>query len=232
MNEQQAKEIVDRVIGQIFGFQNPLTLEQVQQKFAFDIRLPQQVFDYTNNQVTWAASTNPTKFISFENMQNFEQDHFMQAPQQINSIEDVIAAWGKVNAFATERTIDTQNVGQSDCVYFSENVWRSVDVSRSKNVVFSDGIQDGCEFIVASQRSQSSSFCMRLEDSSSCSNSFGVNWSNNVTNSFMIQDAKDLSDCMFCAHLSGKRFCIANMQYSEEEYKRIKDLVVRWILTN
>lgn len=43
MDEVAAKELVDRIIGQIFGFQNPLTLEQVKEKFAFDIRLPHEV---------------------------------------------------------------------------------------------------------------------------------------------------------------------------------------------
>ena len=42
----------------------------------------------------------------------------------------------------------------------------------------------------------------------------------------------DISDCMFCSHISGKRFCIANMQFSEEEYKRLKELVIRWVLTS
>jgi hypothetical protein len=38
-------------------------------------------------------------------------------------------------------------------------------------------------------------------------------------------------DCLFCSHLSGKRFCIANMQFEEEEYYKIKEQVVRWVLT-
>ncbi len=232
MNEQQAKEIVDRVIGQIFGFQNPLTLDQVQQKFAFDVRLPQQVFDSETNEPTWAASTNPTKFITLKNSWEKPEGSWIQPTQPLNSIEDVVNAWNRVNATTTEREIDSVNVAQSDSVYFSENVFRSTDISHSKNIVFSDGIQNGCEYIVAGQRSQASTFCLRLEDSNSCSNSFGVAWSNNITNSFLIQDCKDLSDCMFCSHLNTKRFCIANMQFDEAEYHRIKDMVIRWILTN
>ena len=61
MDATQAKEILDKIIGQIFGYQNPLTLEQAMTKFAFDLRLPQQVYDGTTNESTWASSINPTR---------------------------------------------------------------------------------------------------------------------------------------------------------------------------
>ncbi len=232
MNEDKAKEIVDKVIGQIFGFQNPLSLDQIYQKFAFDIRLPQQVYDATTNQPTWAQSTNPTKFITMQNAWDKGDNNEWDMPKRpLNSLQDVLAAWSEINLTATERQIDSENVAKSDNTYFSENVYRSLDSMRSKNVVFSDTTIDS-EFIVAGQRNQSSSFCLRLEDSQTCSNSFSVSWSGKVTDSFFIHDCKDMQDSMFCSHITGKRFCIANMQYEEEEYKKIKDMVIRWILTS
>ncbi len=232
MNEQMAKDIVDRVIGQIFGFQNPLTLEQVQQKFAFDVRLPQQVFDSETNQPTWAQSTNPTKFITLDNSWGKPDGYWLRPTRQLNSLEDILGAWNEINYTTTERQIDSLNIAQCDNIYFSENVFRSQDISNSKNIVFSDSVHNGSEFVVAGQRSQASSFCLRIEDSKQTTNSFGISWSGNITNSFLIHDSKDLSDCMFCSHLTNKRFCIANMQFDEAEYHRIKDMVIRWILTN
>lgn len=32
--------------------------------------------------------------------------------------------------------------------------------------------------------------------------------------------------------MSGKEFCIANMQFTEEEYNRLKPIVIQWILTS
>lgn len=231
MNETKAKEIVDKVIGQIFGFQNPLSLDQVYQKFAFDIRLPQQVYDATTNKATWAQSSNPTKFITMQNAWDRGDNNEWEKPKRpLNSLQDVLAAWSEINFTATERQIDSENVAMSDNTYFSENVYRSLDSIRSKNIVFSDGSIDS-EFLVANQRSQTSSFCLRLEDSNTCSNSFSVSWSGKITNSFFIHDCKDMQDSMFCSHITGRRFCIANMQFSEEEYNKIKQLVIRWILT-
>ena len=231
MDDKQAKALVDKIIGQVFGFQNPLTLDEVLQKFAFDIKLPQQVFDSTTNQPTWAQSTNPSKFITFENALHMPDGHYQRPARKLNSIEDILSAWAEINEMATERNIDSINVGESDCVYNSENVFRSQTINRAKNVVFSDTISDA-EFILASQRSEASTFCIRLEDSAKCANSFNVQWCNNIVNSFFISDANTMQDCMFCSHMNNKRFCVANMQFDEQEYYRIREMVVRWILTN
>lgn len=231
MDDKQAKAIVDKIIGQVFGFQNPLSLEEVMQKFAFDVKLPQQVFDSTNGQPTWAQSTNPSKFITFQNALNTPEGHYSnRPPKKLNSMEDILAAWNEINEMATERVIDSINVAESDCVYGSENIYRSQNINRSKNVLFSDTITDA-EFILASQRSEASTFCIRVEDSGKCSNSFNIQWCNSIVNCFFISDANTLQDCMFCSHLNNKRFCVANMQFSEEEYYRLRDMVVRWILT-
>lgn len=229
MNAQQAKTTLDKIVGQIFGFQNPLTLEQFQQKFAFDVRLPQQVFDSTTNEPTWTQSVNPTKFISIKNAWN-RQDWDNRPKRPINSIEDILAAWNDINYTATERHLDSVNIGESDNIYTSENVYRSQDISDSKNILFSDGVFNA-EYIVAGQRSNSSAFCIRLEDSKECSNSFSVIWSKKTVNSFFIQDCSDMLECMFCSHITNKQFCIANMQFEEAEYRKIKDMVLRWILT-
>lgn len=227
-----AKEILDKVIGQIFGVQNPLTLEQALEKFAFDVRLPQQVYDSTTNQLTWAYSTHPTKFITMENARKrVEIDDWILPKKPLNNLQDVLTAWNEVNLTATERSIDSQNMAQSDIVYFSQNVYHSQNITSSQNIIFCDSVQH-CEFVVASQRSQASNFGIRMEDSTECSNSFGISWSGSISNSFFLHDCKDVQDSMFCSHISGRRFCIANMQYTEEEYNKVKADVIRWILTS
>ncbi len=70
-----------------------------------------------------------------------------------------------------------------------------------------------------------------IEDSGECSNSFGISWSGNITNCLFLHDTGDMQDSMFCTNISGQRFCIANMQFDEIEYKRLRDIVARWILT-
>lgn len=232
MDAVQAKEVLDKVFGSIFGFSNPFTLEEAYQRFAFDLRLPQQVFDATTGEPTWASSINPSRFITFKNAtKRAEIDEFMIPKRPLENIEDILLAWSETNYTATERHIDGINMGESDNTTACENVYRSSDIRRSKNIVFTEGGQD-LEYIVAGSRSQTSSYCIRVEDSQLCSNSFNVIWSAKVTNSFFIQNCYDVMDCMFCSHIAGKRFCIANMQFTEEEYNKIKQEVIKWIITS
>ena len=72
MNADEAKKMLDKIVGQVFGYQNTLSLDQFMQKFAFDVRLPQQVYDSTDGSPTWASSTSPTKFITQEHARTNE----------------------------------------------------------------------------------------------------------------------------------------------------------------
>lgn len=234
MTAAQAKEVLDKIVGQVFGYKNPYTLEQFMQKYAFDVRLPSQVNDVTTGQVTWASSVNPTRFITMDNARKrAEVDDWLVPKKPLASIQDMLAAWNEVNMTATERQIDSINFAESDMIYGSENVYRSQDIHESKNILFCDAIMGGtCEYVAASQRSHSSNFCIRLEDSKESSNSFAVSWSGKVVNSLFVHDCYDVYECMFCSHIASKQFCIANMQFEEEEYRKLKDIVIRWILTS
>lgn len=231
MNATEAKEILDKIIGQICGYQNPLSLEQFMQKFAFDVRLPQQVYDSTDNLPTWAASTNPTKFIRMDNARKrAEATDGMVPKEPINSLQDLLAKWSQINLTTTERQIESINIAESDSIMRSESVYRSQDIRRSRNILFCDGVEDS-EFVAASQRSGGNTFCVRMEDSGESSNCFGVSWSSKLTNCFFMHDCYDMQDSMFCTNMNGKRFCIANMQFEEDEYNELRKQVIQWILS-
>jgi hypothetical protein len=237
MTHAEAQKILDKIVGQVFGYQNPLSLEQFQQKFTFDIKLPQPVIDSTDGSTTWAQSVNPTKFIKMENARTKdlqakpgEKISFLRPSRPLGGIQDVMAAWNEINITTAERWVDSVNVTESDNIDSCENVFRSQDIRRSRNVLFSDGSTE-CEFIAANQRSRNSTFCIRLDDSGECTNCFNVSWSGNLTNCLFMHDCGDMQDSMFCTNVSGERFCIANMQYPEAEYRRLRDEVVRWILS-
>jgi hypothetical protein len=230
MNAAKAKEILDKVVGVVFGFQNPLSLEQAREKFAFDRRLPQQVYDSTTNQPTWTESVNQNKFMKLDNVLN-RPDEFMLPARPLNSLEDILTAWGETNYTATERYNSSTNVAESDNIMYSENIYRSFDLHRCKNVIFTESGSD-LEYIVGGFSSATSSFCIRVEQSQLTTNSFNVIWSAKVSNSMFMQNCFDCLDCMFCSHLSGKRFCIANMQFDEAEYHRLREQVVKWVLTS
>ena len=105
------------------------------------------------------------------------------------------------------------------------------DCRGCKDILFSDGCGN-CQGIIASQRSADSTYCLRVDDSNSCSNSYNVICSAKISNSFFIQDCNNLYECMFCSHISSKRYCIANMEFSKDEYLEIKKQIISWILSS
>ena len=160
-----------------------------------------------------------------------KRERWMVPKPENQSLAEYISLWDAINFTTTERVYDSIDVVQSDTIYRCQNVYRSTGCSDSTNLIFCDSCTN-CEYLLASQRSGTCSFCIRTDDSKDCSNCYSVICSNKVRNSFFIQDCFDLDECMFCAHIASKRFCIANMQFEEEEYYEIKKAVVSWILNS
>lgn len=225
-------ELLDKICANVFGYKNPFTPDEFMQKFGFDIRLPQRVNDSTDGSPTWAQSTNPTKYITVENARKRNDvDDWMIPKRPLNSMEDVLAAWAETNFMTTERQIESLDVYESDNVYNSQFVYRSTDVHHCKNIFACNAVSK-LEYAACSQRSNTCTYSIRVEDSIECSNSFNIIWSGKISNSLFMNDCFNMSDSMFCSHMAGKRFCIANMQFEEEEYRRIRKMVVEWVLTS
>jgi hypothetical protein len=229
MKASEAQKVLSAVIKQIAGFDSPLTLEQFKQKFAYDIDLPVEVHDSTTGESTWTGVVNAGKYMTLDNVKNRgETDDWLLAKRPIGSIQDILSAWNEVNYATTDRHLDSLNVTESDTIYSSENVYRSQDIRKSKNVVYCNGGENN-EYVVACQRSGGLAYCIRAEDSGECSNSFSVVWSGGIVNCLFIQDSSNLYECMFCSKLKDKKFCIANMQFEEAEYYRLKKIVLEWL---
>jgi len=226
MNEKIAREIVGEIWRNVFGVENKLTLGEVEKKFAFDVPLPQKVRDEKGKD-TWTIMNFGTKFVTQDDQINRES--WMLPKREVNSIDELVEVWRQTNLITTERNYDSENVAESDCVYGSENVFRSSNSNACKNVVFCDGCH-GSRYILACQRSGFLENCVRVDDSANCSNSYNVVCSGKISNSLVIQDCNGLHECIFCSHVSDKRYCIANMQFEKDEYFALKKEIVKWIL--
>lgn len=230
MDNKQAMQTANKVFMSIFGQKNSYDLAEILTEFAFDIKLPQKVIDSTTGEETWATSINPTKFITQKNMEIFNHGNgWMLKKRPVGSLEEILKLWKKINYTTTERIYDSINISQSDTIYGCENLLRCNDCKSCKNSIYLDGCSNS-EFMIASQRTVTSSFCLRVDDSANCSNSYNVICSAKISNSFFIQDCNSLHECLFCSHISNRKYCIANMQFEKEEYFAIKNEIVKWIL--
>lgn len=228
MKDKITQGIIDKTFYGIFGLDPKITKEEILKYFAFDIKLPVMVNDSVTGEETWAESMNPTKYITQQNSE--QRDTWMLEKREITSIDDIIATWREINYTTTERNYDSEEVFESDTVYSSTRVVRSADCSDCHNILFCDGCQH-CNYCIGSQRSGSCEFCLRVDDSSNCVNSYNVVCSGKISNSLFIQDCSDLHECMFCSHINNKRYCIANMQFEKEEYFKIKQEIIKWIFS-
>ena len=232
MNDKLALEITNKIFKSIFDKENNLSLDELLEKYAFDVKLPKQVTDSTTNEITWADAINSGKFITNKNMEKKDTtDGWMLPKRQINNLQELIDIWNTINLTTTERVYDSVNVAKSDTIYRSLNIYRSTDCSDSKNMIYCDSCGNS-EFLLACSRSGNCNFCIRCDDSKDCSNSYNVICSNKISNSYFIQDCFDLYECMFCSHISSKKYCIANMQFNSDEYYEIKKLITEWILNS
>jgi len=69
MSDKDSLEIVDKIFKMIFNRKNNMNLDELLEKFAFDVKLPKQVNDSVTNEVTWADSIHSGKFITNKNME-------------------------------------------------------------------------------------------------------------------------------------------------------------------
>ncbi len=229
MNEEIALEIVEKIFEKVFKECNEMTLEMIKEKLAFDVKLPKQVQDATTGEVTWANSAQNEKYITNANMEKWDEEKGWMLPkQEVKDLAQIVEIWKTINYTTTERVYDSIDVAKSDTTYGCEKIYYSTGCMATKNAVFSDSCVNS-DFLLASQRSNRCNFCIRTDDSKDCSNCYNVICSNKISNSWFVQDGFDLHECMFCAHIASKRFCIANMQFEEDEYRRIRKVVEEWI---
>lgn len=230
MTEKLATEIVEKIFRAVFQISPNMSLDEVKKKFAFDVDLPKKVYDYTTNEETWAASKCSKKYITLKNMEQIDKTKgWMQAKEDVHSLEEIVTLWDKINATTSERYYDSIDVAKSDTIYSCERIYNSMDSSSSKNLIFCNSCHSS-DSLLASSRSTSSTYCIRCDDSQNCSNSYNVICSNKIVNCLFIQDSFDLYECMFCSHIASKKYCIANMQFEESEYYQIKKRIVSWIV--
>lgn len=225
-----AKQITDYIFKDVFQIDNPFSLEELQKKFAIDIPKASKAKCAISGRDTWAFASLKDKIASQAAIEErFSKDEWMQKNKSIKSIKDILKAWDEINYQTGEKYINSSDVLASDGIYNSDNVYQSVSIFDSKNIIFSYKLFDS-NYMLASRDNSSCTLGIRVKESIYCSSNFEVSWSNKVAKSMFIHDGYDLYECLFCSHIRSKKYCIANIQFSKEEYFKLKKEVVEWIL--
>lgn len=225
MNDSDFLEIANQIFQTIFLRKCDYNLDEIKEKFAFDIKLPTLVRDYETKESVYTAMPNAERFITMKNADR----NWMLEKRPISNLEELIEIWKSINPITAGRAYNCTNVYKSDPVYNSENVYNCTNCGEGKNILFCDSSHN-CNYSIACQRSSNLNYCIRVDDSNACSNSYNVICSGKISNSMFIQDANSLHECIFCSHIEDHEYCIANMQYEKTEYEFMKQKIIDWIL--
>lgn len=232
MDDKDASKVVEKIFQMVFDAPSGYDLNELFNKLAFDLRLPQPVKDSITGKTTWSITNRPVKVSAQSNIAKVDVDEGWRRPYvQIGGIEDILKRWDDINIVSAERNFNSSNFNMSDPIYACENVYRCADCHSCKNIVFVEGCANS-EYLLASARSANCNFCIKAYDSGNSSNSYHVICSNKIINSLFIQDCYDLYECMFCAHIASAKYCILNMQFEKSEYFKLKQVVANYVLGN
>ena len=226
MNNEEGFRAVCR---QLFGEGVFLSLEEGAKLFSHGIEIPER------RKTIEGGSTHTNygggKYVNQKEVEKLTEEGHMFPEEKIESMEEMGRLYSGLRSFLGDKSIDAQNMEKSDNVLASSEVYMSTNIVECKNVGFSYSLFR-CEYVYGSKNSDSCSFSVRCQDSRLLNNCFEVSWSAKCTDSMFCHDSFDLRDCIFCFHLASKQYCIANRQYSREEYFRIKGMLLEHLKKN
>lgn len=231
MNPAQIKETIDLLFKDVFGRPCPFSIDELEARLTVGIPLPARVTCVLTGQETFVYDPQPDQmFVSQEGfMGQARIDDWMKPKRPLESMKDVFDAWKQVSYMTGEKHINSQNVTQSDSILTSSNIYRSSLIGSSKGILLSHHNYFS-NYLLACRGNTSCNFGIRVFDSGYCASNYEVRWSNKVSRSYFINDCLDLYECLFCYGIRSKKYCIANMQYEQAEYMKIKEMVIDWIL--
>jgi len=163
----------------------------------FSEKCPYPVWDKTE----WIENSNPPIF-NFDNLKDFWSqiwDLFRRCPIPHNM------------------GLNNENCDYCDDTWYSKNCYLSHSILRSEDIHYCYRCVElnNCQFCVFSFVSELSI------DLTYCENMYNVRYainSKNCRDSSFLYDCRNCNDCFLSWNLRNKKYCIANKQYTKEEY--------------
>lgn len=223
--DQVFKDIYKKIWEEVFVGIEPLDMEKFKSLYTKDIPLPVAYkSNVTGKDVFYSDDYGYKKFVEPEASKDME--FFRNEKKGIESLADVMRESQELALFKGSRITNSDVVVDSDNIYSSNMIFNSGHLHSCQKSLWCYNSK-ASEYMMASKGNGECSFGIRLLDSGGVSNSFDIHWSGKSSNCYFCHDSYDLRDCMFCFHIASKQFCIANMQFEEAEYHKIKEKILK-----
>ena len=155
-----------------------------------------------------------------------------------NTLEKIFYSYESLESFKREyqkfkedfSKLSVKNIGAEHAIWntirFAKNITSSYGVIDAEDVFHSWIIGLNSNNILSSTHgwSNSSNIYQNVWFSESIQSAFNSFWTGK--NCFYTYDCRHCEDCLFCIWLISKKYCIFNIQYSEDEYKDISRKVI------
>lgn len=218
---QVFKDIYETIWKEVFGGIKQLPIEKFVGLLAEDIDLPKKyTCEKSGKDIFMSEKYKYPRFVHESVMESFADEI-----EEIKNFDDLVKEVPKIAVFRGNKIMNSEVVEASDHVYSSSYVYNSQHIYMGQKIMFSENCSES-EYLLACRGGSGSNFSIRLFDSSKTANSFEIDWSGNISNSYFIHDCFDLRDCMFCFHIRSKEYCIGNRQYTKEKYLELKKILL------
>ncbi len=118
----------------------------------------------------------------------------------------------------------SENSDYTNCTGYLKNCYLIFESDHNENCMYSNLLKNS-RSILDSSFCYDSELCYECID---CLNCYNLKYSKDCTNcsdSWLLQDCSDCSDCIGCINQRHKKYMIFNVQYSKEEYEKLKPTI-------
>ncbi len=234
MDKKKAKQFADFAFKDIFNRENPFSLDEMEERFAFGLILPKKEKDSLTGNDVWLTRKTTDKVMQWGGWDKQDKNGTgtVREGAGIKNMDDLIGSWNKIMYNLAGRSANAIDCIESDSVYDSNELYRCSKAVKSQKCLFCNDIVNDRYCIALTYAWNSTSVIRAVDSRAPLSQSFALNWCGRVSRSMYLSNCMDMYECMFCANLRGKRYCIANMQFTKEEYMPIKEMVIDWTIDN
>jgi len=223
---QVFKDIYQTVWKEVFVGAKQLSMEKFVELFTNDIDLPKKyICQKTDKDVFMSERYGYPRCVHEDEVKDF-----IGEIGEITDFNELLKEIPKIAFFRGNKIMNSEVIEASDNVYSSNYIYNSQHIYMGQKIMFSENCSES-EYLLACRGNNGSNFGIRLIDSNKTSNSFDVDWSGNISNSYFIHNCFDLRDCMFCFHTRSKEYCIGNKQYTKEKYFELKKILLEEYLS-